>query len=109
MLPLLLKGLLPRMVGGRNRFVPCRRVLRGGAAWVTLGGLCGSSAGLAKVEMRECAGKYCTVRFVPNHPEQRFCGRGCSFKALKYSRYKELWRGISESRDYNNRWDRDDD
>ena len=62
-----------------------------------------------EVEVRECAGKYCTVRFVPNRPEQRFCGRGCSFKALKYSRYKGLWRGISDDRNYRNNWDVDDD
>ena len=61
------------------------------------------------VEVRECAGKYCTVRFVPNRPEQQYCGRSCSFKALRYGRYRSRWHRSVEEYSYTPKYGRGDD
>ena len=57
----------------------------------------------------ECAGRYCSVLFIPRKADQQYCSRRCSFNALRYSRHNSLWRQISDSRGYRGGRGNDDD
>ena len=62
-----------------------------------------------KIETRICEAQFCQIEYIPRRAKQKYCSRRCAFKRLKYSKHRNMWRGISEERDYSNNWDRDDE
>ena len=68
-----------------------------------------SLAAAVPMERRECAGRFCEVEFIPKKPDQIYCGRKCSFKALRYSKHRNLWHGAVERYGYEPKYGRDDD